>query len=228
MPTMGEVAVQSLLNNGIYDVHEASRLLRINPDLLARWVRPRRRTTKGVRLRKAAVVQPTYGGDLLSFYDLVSLMIVKELYARGVSTDDIRAGKELLAKELGTPYPFAHRHGPMQLATQGPHFLATLGPTWVEAGLGGQGVFYDVIAPVLKPLEYDNNELAKLWRPHDRVWVNPRVQAGSPCVEGRRVPTQFLLELVENGDSPEEVASAYDLQPEDVTAAIEWERSLAA
>lgn len=217
-----------LLNTGIYPPVEVARLLRLHPELVTRWTRDQRRSIKGAHVREPAIVRPSHG-DLLSFLDLVSLMVVKELHERFVPTEAIRAGGLLLASQFDTQYPFAHRGAHQKIATAGRSFFATVaeGP-WVDAGHGGQGVFEEVIAPMLEPLDYDSEQLAALWRPHDRVWINPRVQAGSPCVDRRRVPTGLLVQLVENGDDCDEIAGAYELDRADVDAAVEWERSLAA
>jgi uncharacterized protein (DUF433 family) len=201
-----------LLGLGIYGSREVARLIRVHPEVLARW------TTS--RPGKPALIEPSQG-DLFTFRDLISLLIIAELYNRSVTTDDIRAGIKFLARELGTDRPLAHR----RLATVGRQFFADVGE-WYDAGKGGQGAFLSVIEPILRPIEYDAQEMAALWRPHQRVWVNPKVQAGSPCVDRTRVPTSILAAMADEGI--EDLAADYDLTVEDVEAAIDFERQLAA
>ncbi|MBV9039887.1 MAG: hypothetical protein JOZ68_02725, partial [Acidimicrobiia bacterium] len=116
-----------LLNHGIYDPTEVSRLLRLDPETLARWSTRWR--------RQEPLVAPTFG-DIFSFYDLISLAVVRELWQRGVPRDEIHRGIEMLSRDFGTDRPFAHR----RLATVGRSFFAEL-DEWVDAGKGGQGVF---------------------------------------------------------------------------------------
>jgi uncharacterized protein (DUF433 family) len=45
-------------------------------------------------------------------------------------------------------------------------------------------------------------------------------------VENTRIPTETILQLVEKGDSPSDVAGDYDLDIDDVMAALTYERDL--
>lgn len=205
-----------LLGHGIYGSREAARLVRVRPETLARWT--------SNRAGKPALVEPSQG-DLFSFHDLISLRVIAELWNRKVSTDEIRAGIDFLARELGTDRPLAHKH----LATVGNQFFAKVGE-WYDAGKGGQGAFELVIRPVLKPIEYDSDDMASLWRPHDWVWINPRVQAGSPCVDETRILTSLLAGMAEGEDEDDlqDLADDFDLELGAVRAALDYERELAA
>ena len=99
-------------------------MIRAHPELVARW------STKSQG--KRALVEPSQG-DLFSFHDLISLLVVKELWDRKVSTDEIRAGEDFLAQALKTERPLAHR----DLATVGRQFFAKVGG-WYDAGEGAR------------------------------------------------------------------------------------------
>jgi uncharacterized protein (DUF433 family) len=107
----------------------------------------------------------------------------------------------------------------------GTAFFAEVGD-WVDAGKGGQGSFQQVIRPLLRPITYDSSGIAAIWRPHNAVWINPRIQTGTPCIEGTRVPTAVLYRLVALGDDRDEVAEDYAISPEQLDAAIDFETSL--
>src|ERR1700674_1120243 len=175
MRSMTVVASSVLLGRGIYDPSEAAHLLRVQPETLARW-------TTG----KHPLVKPAFE-TFFDFEDLVSLLVISELWRRQVRTDDIRRGIEVLAQELGVDRPLAHIDAPKRLATVGRAFFAHIGE-WADAGKGFQLAFQPMIEPVLRPLEYDTHGLAHLWRPLEHVTATPVVQAGTPCIESTRVP----------------------------------------
>lgn len=213
LPTMTSVGSSALLGRGIYDPAEAARLLRVHPETLARW-------TTG----KHPLVEPAFE-RFFDFEDLVSLLVISELWRRNVPTDEIRWGVEVLAKELGVARPLAHIDAPKRLATVGKAFFANIGE-WADAGKGFQLAFQPMIEPVLRPLEYDTRGMAHLWRPVDFVTATPMVQAGTPCIEATRVPTSTIGGLVHAGEEIEDISFDLDLQIEQIEAALRFEAAL--
>lgn len=210
---MTVVARSILLGRGIYDPTEAARLLRVHPDTLARW-------TTGDR----PIVKPAFD-RFFDFEDLISLLMIAELWHRNVPTDEIRTGVEALAGELGVERPLAHMDAPKHLATVGRAFFANVGE-WADAGRGFQLAFLPMIEPVLKPLEYGSHGMARLWRPIDQVTATPDVQAGTPCVERTRVPTSTISGLVHVGEEIEDIAFDLDLGIAQIEAALRFEAAL--
>lgn len=201
-------ADHQLLGRGIYDLVEAARLVGRDPETVARWTRGK---------------QPLYPIDqtrFLSFLDVISLLVVSELVARGVPKKEIRAGADYLAKTLDTDHPFAHE----ELATAGAAFFGKFG-AWVDVGKGGQGAFEIAVRDYLKPIEYGTDRLAAVWRPSAGVWLNPAVQAGAPCVDGTRVPTRVIAELADADEDLEDIAEDLHLQVSAVEAALEYEHA---
>lgn len=203
---------EPLIGRGIYDPSEVARLARIHPETLAGW-------SSGER----PLVPPAFG-SYFDFEDLISVLVVAELHRRRVRTSEIRIGIEKLTDALGVDRPLAHVDA-RELATVGTSFFAHLGE-WVDAGKGLQGVFPPVIEPVLEPLEYGDSGMASLWRPIERVTARPVVQAGTPCIEGTRVPTSTLAGLAHAGEDIEDIAVDLDLSVDDVKAAIRFEAAL--
>lgn len=202
-----------MLGRGIYDPSEIARLIRVHPETLARWTTGRR-----------ALIDPAFG-QLFDFEDLVSLLVIAELSRRNVPLREIRKGMEMLAGEFGVKRPFAHTDAPQRLATVGKAFFAQI-VDWVDAGKGFQGAFQLMIEPVIKPLEYSSDGMANLWRPLDLVTATPVVQAGTPCVEQTRVPTETLQGLVDAGDTIDDIAFGLDLNADQIMAALRFERAL--
>lgn len=208
------------LGRGIYDVAEVARLIRCGRRRVESWTRSRARFPP-------LLTAELHG--LFSFWDLVSVRVIAELVDRRVSRQHIAEGAKHLAKELGTDRPFAHEH----LATVGSGFFAEIGGAWVDAGLGGQQAFTNMIEPLLRPIAFNEAHMAAIWRPTTGVWINPAVQAGAPCVDGTRVPTGLVAGLVATGDDDpeaeiERVCDDYQLSATQVQQAVDFEMELAA
>ena len=57
----------------------------------------------------------------------------------------------------------------------------------------------------------------------DRIVVDPRVLGGKPVIRGTRIPVYFILELLANGWSVDDILREYPhLTREDVLAAIRY------
>ena len=119
---------------------------------------------------------------------------------------------------MDTKFPFAHKG----IATAGAAFFGDLGE-WVDVGKGGQIAFQQAIRDYLKPVIYGENDLASVWKPHPRIIINPAVQAGAPCIEGTRVPTQLIAELAKYPEDYPQVAGDYRLTLTDLKAAVVYE-----
>ncbi|MXW76922.1 MAG: DUF433 domain-containing protein [Acidimicrobiaceae bacterium] len=210
----------SYLAKGIYDIAEVARLIRTGRTRVEGWTRPTGKRTPLLTGQLAG---------LLSFWDLISLKVVAELVARGVARDRISRGAGHLALVLETDRPFAHRN----LATVGAEFFADIDGGWEDVGHRGQQVFQSVIGPLLKPISFNESDMAAVWRPRDGVWINPEVQAGTPCVDLTRVPTLLIADRLGTGDSPDadelaEVCDDYQLTTKQVRDALAYELDLAA
>ena len=195
-----------LLGRGIYDIAEAARIVRRHPDTVARWT------------RGTDPLHHVKDDRIFSFLDLISLWVISELIRRGVPRREIRAGAEYVTEHLDTNYPFAHRG----LATVGGGFFGDF-KEWVDVGKRGQGTFQNVIEELLNPIEFGPDFHASIWRPAKGVWLNPRVQAGAPCVDGTRVPTKVIADLEAGGDHIKDIADDLNLDITQVHAAMQYE-----
>jgi len=55
-----------------------------------------------------------------------------------------------------------------------------------------------------------------------RVIVDPRIRHGKPIIEGTRVPVRVVLGGLASGMTYEEVMDEYNLNREDIMAALEY------
>lgn len=62
----------------------------------------------------------------------------------------------------------------------------------------------------------------------DRITINPTVCFGKPVVKGTRIPVYMVLDLLEEGCSPQEIVTDFypDLAVEDVLACIHYANAL--
>lgn len=55
----------------------------------------------------------------------------------------------------------------------------------------------------------------------DRISIDPAVHHGEPCIQGTRIPVSVLVGSLADGDTPEEILTAYPaLTREDVSATL--------
>jgi uncharacterized protein (DUF433 family) len=63
------------------------------------------------------------------------------------------------------------------------------------------------------------------WR--DRITLDPAVCHGKACIKGTRVMVSVVLDNLGAGETPEQIAAAYRLAPEDIQAALLYAAELA-
>jgi uncharacterized protein (DUF433 family) len=61
----------------------------------------------------------------------------------------------------------------------------------------------------------------------DRITVDPQVCHGQACIKGSRVLVSVVLDNLADRETPESIAAAYHIAPEDVQAALEYAAELA-
>ena len=62
----------------------------------------------------------------------------------------------------------------------------------------------------------------------DRISINPLVCHGQACVKGTRIPVHQIMRMLANGDSIDDLLTAYPrITREDVMACLDYAASLA-
>ena len=57
----------------------------------------------------------------------------------------------------------------------------------------------------------------------DRITVDPKVLVGKPVIKGTRISVEFLMGLLTNGWTHEQILQEYPhLKPEDIQAALHY------
>lgn len=229
---MTEGSLSTYLARGLYSLPAAARLLHSRPDQLRRWAFGYDRGGKHYDGAIKADLDDLGGDRALTFLDLVELMFIQGLRASGRSFPQIHEAHRVLSRILRTEHPFALRQ-----AFSDPGGIYALleredqGELLIELKGAGQISMWPALHQYLRQLEFNLDQLAERWYPAGRaspIVVDPDVSFGAPVIKGTRVQTAVIAELYQGEDSVEELAWLYDLEPAQITAAIEYERTLAA
>jgi uncharacterized protein (DUF433 family) len=221
------------LGTGVYTAPEAARLVGLRPERVRRWTAGYSYTAGG----EVRASSPIFKRDLpaiegrvaLSFHDLVEVLFVRQFLTTGVSMPTIRQAAIDAAEMLKTAHPFSMR----EFATDGQEiFRRYIDDAGVERmltmGRNKQTVFTQVIAPLLRELEYAlEPQQAVRWWPLGRdksVIVDPRRNLGEPTVADYGVPTRILFGAHVAGESVDAIADWYEVPIERVRDAIAFEQ----
>ncbi len=227
-----------LLGIGLYTPAEAARLLGVPSTTLRRWlVGYSYPLARGSRRASFPVVAGGRGIDpelrTVTFLDLVELLVVKGFRNEGVPLKHIRIAAEEARDIFQTDHPLATEH----LETDGRHIFGRLQDEWGFPGLvslseRGQWVFAEAVEGYLRQIDYDlETQLAIRWWPAGRdgsVVIDPKIAFGAPHIADTGVPTTALYEPIAARDEPDVVARWFGLDPEQVEAAVRYERELRA
>lgn len=218
----------TLLGTGAYGIREAAQLALVHPRTAHRWV------AGAGRGRAAALLRP----DLprvghrraLSFLDLIDLLVVGRFREAGVSFQTIRRVYGRLEQTLATRHPFGHR----RLLTDGTTvFMETLdhvGDRHLHEVLSGQGAMPVVLLPYLEKIDYAaETYTAVRWRIAEGIVLDPARSFGKPILADAGTSTFVLARSYHaNNDDADLVADLFDVSPQSVRRAVEFESRLAA
>ncbi len=222
------------LNMGIYTVVEASKLTGVSKGCIRRWLggyrsKPRHKNYSPLWKSQLPSIENKIA---LGFLDLIEIKFVDAFLNKGVSWAVIHKVREK-AQELypDTNHPFCTK----QFVTDGCQIFRDLhketGENCLEEIATDQRVFAEITKPFLKQLEFRDGTILERWWPMgtDRhVVVDPRKNFGQPTMVAEGIPTQILVKSYRANNSVDEVARWYEISPESVQEAIEYEHSLAA
>lgn len=222
-----------LLGAGIYTVPEASRLTRVSAARIRRWLKGYDFKAKSARHHSNPVWTGQFGALenklAVGFKDLMEIRFVRAFLEKGVNWKTMRAAHVAAKTKLGTDHPFCdHR-----FTTEGRAILLeeaqASGDRCLTNITTDQREFTQIVSPFLKELEFDDG--VTRWWPLGRkrlVVVDPVRNLGQPTVNRSGVPTRVLARSVRTNASIESVARWFEVAPEEVRDAVEFEQMLAA
>ena len=224
------------LNAGIYTVPEASRLTGVSTGRIRRWLKGYTYTARKKRYSSPRLWTGQFKAVdnklALGFLDLIEVKLVDAFLSLGVSWGVIHKARDHAQKWFpGESHPFCTR----KFLTDGRQIFLQLHRETGEASLveiaGNQQVFAQIMQPFLKELEFSAENALERWWPlgrDHRIAVDPRRNFGQPIIFQEGIPTHTLVRSVRANGSAEEVARWYEISPEAVQEAVEFENKLAA
>lgn len=214
---------------GVYLIPDAARILRLPASVLRSWVSGR--PTENSRYYPAGEFATEGDGKdrHFGFHSLIELFTIAQLRQRGIPMSSVRQARAELMERFNTPHPFALEG----LMTSGRTLIKSLNEEiLLELGTAGQTAFNKVLEPFCAGLDFDAaSSLAKRYFPLGRdkpVVVDPRHAFGRPVILGTNITTQAIMSLLRGGETVENLAESYRIDPEAVLAAKAFEQMKAA
>jgi uncharacterized protein (DUF433 family) len=204
---------------GIYGIGEAARLLRRPVAQVKRWANgytyPR---TYDYGSQPPVLQTARTNPRAITFEELVELMYVRAFTGAGVPLTVVRQTAEALAKQYG-PHPFASKPlltaGRMLIAEEAEGLIA---PATCQ-------IVNELVRLYASQIKFEDDEL-RLWRPDEgegAVVIDPLKLMGAPIIEATGTPTRVLYRTFLREQDLERVADYYDVSPELVKRAVEFE-----
>lgn len=214
---------------GIYTVPEAARLTRVSSTRIHGWIKGYRGSDKPLIHRQIPVID---GKANLGFLDLMEVKFVNAFVSQGVSWKTIRLAAQRARSQFNHEHPFSTHRFRTDGRTIFSETLEETGDSKLLDLVKNQFAMYRVIEKsLLEGVEFDGAGEAIRWRPMsdlDMVVVDPRRSFGRPILEATGVPTRVLYEAFTVEGDAKRVASWYEVTPEEVRQAVEFEVKLAA
>ncbi len=209
-----------------YSFAEADYLARVSRGTSRRWLAGysyRRTSGDVVHLPPVGGPGAKDSGSTVSFIDLVEVVAIGGLKDVGFSLTHIRKIVTTCEELLGVARPLTT----LTFKTGGREIFVDVGEGRLVEVLGRRGrqAWTEVLAPFLQTLEYEN-DLARRWWPlgqRSPIVVDPAYAYGLPVIKNTGIRTEILFERFESGDLVEEIANDFNLVPEDVERAIQFE-----
>jgi uncharacterized protein (DUF433 family) len=227
MTNSKESGIDPFRTGKAYTVGEASRLARTTAATVRRWIlgydAPGHHMepvfgSKGSRDSQQALQ--------VSFLELVEVIVASRFRADDrITLERIRRAHGFARKHWSIAFPFAS----MNFKAFGGHLMHQFedevpGPGHMAFDLEGQWALPGLIQEALESVEFESDDtFAARWYPFGRqahVVVDPHYAAGTPIVEGTRIPIRIIRERFQAGDSIRHLAADFSLRSSIVEAAI--------
>lgn len=215
------------LGVGIYAIPEAARITGVPPASIRRWLWGQE--TRPLWHPQLPVLDHSRA---LGFRDLIEIQFVHQFRQRGVSLQTIRRALDQATALFHESHPFSS----LKFKTDGRNILAEVTEDPEDRSrifdlMTGQYLLEIVFDRLYEGLEYSGLDELLRWWPlgKDRgVVLDPSRSFGRPIVASGGVPTAILAGAFKAEGSIEAVADWYEVSPDAVRDALEYERDLRA
>ena len=174
---------------------------------------------------------PRSAPPALSFWNLIEAHVLRALRTEhGVSVRDVRKALQYAERELRIERLLLRR----ELRSQaGELFLERYGEL-ISLSTSGQIAMKHLLQEHLKRVDWDDWKFpVRLYRflvsevmTADRpIAIDPKIAFGRPVVLKRGITTEVIAGRIDVGESVEDLAADYDLEPAEIEQAVVYERA---
>jgi len=174
---------------------------------------------------------PRSAPPALSFWNLIEAHVLRALRTEhGVSVRDVRKALQYAERELRIERLLLRR----ELRSQaGELFLERYGEL-ISLSTSGQIAMKHLLQEHLKRVDWDDwkfpvrlypflvSEVMTADRP---IAIDPKIAFGRPVVLKRGITTEVIAGRIDVGESVEDLAADYDLEPAEIEQAVVYERA---
>jgi uncharacterized protein (DUF433 family) len=215
-----------------YSLSDAAHYLRLPVATLRSWAMGREYpTAQGAKdfspLLKPAAEKPA----MLSFSNLIEAHVLKSLRTdHGVPVKALRAALQYAQDKLGVDRLLL---SPELRANAGSVFLDRYGEL-IELSASGQLAMRKVLEFYLSRLDWDERKFPIRLYPfvsgfdgsaERRIVIDPRISFGRPVLVRKGVSTAAIAGRIDAGESVDDIAADYDLDPKEIEQAALYERA---
>jgi len=216
-----------------YSIARAAHYLHMSRSTLRSWVRGRDYPKKGGMEHWPALIKAE---ELLSFNHLIEAYVLRALRVdHGLKMAAVREALDYAQREFGISRLLLSKE--LQ-AAPGNVFLERFGQL-INLNRSGQLAAKHLLAAVLQRVQrnpmglpakmypvasYDINALR---HSPQLIVIDPEVSFGRPIVASKGVRTAMIISRIDAGEDAQDVARDYGLDPEELEAAISYERTAA-
>jgi uncharacterized protein (DUF433 family) len=200
-------------SDGLLTTGETASYLQVPHSTLSDWLA---RRAAGEPL--VHQVEPARAGQpSIPFVAVAEAYVLRSLRNMGLRMSQIRESAEAVRKAFDTPYGLvSHR-----IATDGVDIFVEQGLGDLRRARDGQTPIREVVDGYLRYLSWDDGDdfpSSLRLRQYGAVPVviDPRFGHGLPVVSANRVPVKAVVDLWEAGESVEDIAYEYDMEPGEV------------
>lgn len=216
-----------------YTLAQAARYLHLSPSTLRSWIRGRDYPKGSTQEHWPRLIQ---AGDLLSFNNLIEAHVLRALRVdHKVRMPAVREALDYAQREFGIERLLLSRE---LLAAPGNVFLERFGQL-INLGKSGQLAARHLLEAHLHRVEWDlaglparlfpvgSYDVETLNHARKLIVIDPKVSFGRPVLVSRGIRTSAVVDRIDAGESLEVVAQDYQLEPDEIEAAILYEKTAA-
>ncbi|RPF33067.1 DUF433 domain-containing protein [Streptomyces sp. TLI_185] len=203
-------------NDGLLTPTETSSYLEIPLPTLTSWLK-----NKAAGAPLVHQVEPVRRGQpSVPFVAVAEAYVLRSLRTLGLRMSEIREAAAAVRDSFDTPYGLVSK----RIATDGVDIFIEHGLGDLRRARDGQAPIHEVVADYLRYLSWDAGDdfpsslRLRQYGPEVPVVIDPRFGHGLPVVAANRVPVKAVTDLWEAGESVEDIAYEYGMEPEQVDA----------